>query len=83
MAITRVTNSTVESQFNKSTFIVNILCLRPAHMNYIDSTERMCGFAAEPLQARRDAAAMSFALKLLGGKTRGELKHFVPKLIEP
>ena len=26
---------------------------------------------------------MSFALKLLDGKTRGELKHFVPKLIEP
>ena len=43
----------------------------------------MCGFTAEPLQARRDAAAMSLALKLLDGKTRGELKNFVPKLIEP
>ena len=26
---------------------------------------------------------MSLALKLLDGKTRGELKNFVPKLIEP
>ena len=37
----------------------------------------------EPLQTRRDAAAMTLALKLLDGKTRGELKNFVPKLIKP
>jgi hypothetical protein len=58
-----------------------------SHLSSLDrvqhTAERMCGFTAEPLQARRDAAAMSFALKLLDGKTRGELKHFVPKLIEP
>ena len=47
------------------------------------TAEKMCGFTAEPLQARRDATTMSLALKLLDGKTRGELENFVPKLIEP
>ena len=58
-----------------------------SHLNSLDrvqhTAERMCGFTAEPLQARRDAAAMALALKLLDGKARGELKNFVPRLIEP
>ena len=48
-----------------------------------NNAERICGFTAEPLQARRDAATMALALKLLDGKARGELKNFVPRLIEP
>ena len=43
----------------------------------------MRGFAVEPLQVRRDAAAMALTLKLLDGKIRFELKNFVPRLIEP
>ena len=58
-----------------------------SHLNSLDrvqhTAERMCGFAAEPLQARRDAATMALALKLLDGKARGDLKNFVPRLIEP
>ena len=42
------------------------------------SAEKIGNFtAAEPLQARRDAAAMSFALKLR------ELKNFIPIVTEP
>jgi hypothetical protein len=58
-----------------------------SHLNALDrvqhTAERICNFTAEPLQARRDAAALAFAFKLLDGKARGELVHFVPKLIEP
>ena len=58
-----------------------------SHLNTLDrfqhTAEKICNFTAEPLQARRDAATLAFAFKLLDGKTRGELVHFVPKLIEP
>ena len=58
-----------------------------SHLNKLDriqhTAEKLCNFTAEPLQARRDVAALAFAFKLLDGKTRGELVHFVPKLIEP
>ena len=53
-----------------------------SHLDKLDrvqhSAEKIGNFTAEPLQARRDAAAMSFALKLLDGKARGELKNFIP-----
>jgi acetyl/propionyl-CoA carboxylase alpha subunit len=81
---------TMYMMFIRSIMEYNSVCWMGAaksHLSSLDriqhTAERMCGFTAEPLQARRDAAAMSFALKLLDGKTRGELKHFVPKLIEP
>ena len=50
-----------------------------------NSAEKIGKFTVEPLQARRDAAAMSFALelKLLDGKARGELKNFIPIVTEP
>ena len=35
------------------------------------------------MQARRDAAAVSLALKMLDGKVQGELKCFTPVLSEP
>ena len=58
-----------------------------SHLDKLDRIQRraeMIGsFTVEPLQARRDAAAMSFALKLLDGGARGELKNFIPRLIEP
>ena len=47
------------------------------------SAERIGGFTIEPLQARRDAAAVSLALKMLDGKVQGELKCFTPVLSEP
>ena len=51
------------------------------YLNTLDrvqhTAEKICNFTAEPLQARRDAAALAFAFKLLDGKTRGELAHFV------
>ena len=76
--------------FIRSIMEYNSVCWMGAAQSHLSSldriqhtAEKMCGFTAEPLQARRDAAAMSLALKLLDGKTRGELKNFVPKLIEP
>ena len=58
-----------------------------SHLSPLDriqhTAEKMCGSAAEALQARRDTAAMPLALKVLDGKTRGELKNVVPKLIGP
>ena len=58
-----------------------------SHLDKLDkvqhSAEKIGNFTAEPLQARRDAAAMSFALKLLDGKARGVLKNFIPVVTEP
>jgi len=58
-----------------------------SHLDKLDkvqhSAEKIGDFTVEPLQARRDAAAMSFALKLLDGKARGELKNFIPIVTEP
>jgi len=49
-----------------------------SHLDKLDkvqrSAEKIGNFTVEPLQARKDAAAMSFALKLLDGGARGELK---------
>ena len=58
-----------------------------SHLDKLDriqaSAEKIGGFTAEPLQARRDAAAMSLALKMLDGRARGELATFKPTLCEP
>ena len=58
-----------------------------SHLDKLDrvqhSAEKIGNFIVEPLQARRDAVAMSFALKLLHGKARGELKNFIPIVTEP
>lgn len=37
----------------------------------------------EPLAARREVAALSFALKLMDGEARGEFKNHIPQLYEP
>ena len=54
------------------------------HLQKLDriqaSAERMCGFQLESLESRRDAAAMSLALKLLAGRGRGILNKFTPCL---
>ena len=58
-----------------------------SHLEKLDrvqrSAERIGNFTLEPLQARREAAAMSMALKMLDGKVQGELKQFTPVLSEP
>ena len=58
-----------------------------SHLEKLDrvqrSAERIGGFTIEPLQARREAAAVSLALKMLDGKVQGELKCFTPVLSEP
>ena len=58
-----------------------------SHLSKLDriqlSAQKIGSFDVESLQCRRDAAALSLALKLLDGKCRGELNGFVPKLIEP
>ena len=50
-----------------------------SHLSTLDrvqhTAEKICNFIVGPLQARRDAAALAFAFKLLDGKTRGELVH--------
>ena len=58
-----------------------------SHLSKLDRIQHRAevigGFTVEPLQARRDAAAVAFALKLLDGNARGELKNYIPRLIEP
>ena len=62
----------------------------PSHLLKLDrsqaSAEKIGGFTAEPLQARREAAwaaAVSLAVKMLDGRARGELATFKPILCEP
>jgi hypothetical protein len=59
----------------------------PSHLHKLDRVQRIAQrigcFTVTPLQARREAAAMSLALKLLDGQGRGELKQFTPVLTEP
>ena len=58
-----------------------------SHLDKLDRiqhrAETIGSFTVEPLQARRDAAAVAFSLRLLDGNARGELKKFIPRLIEP
>ena len=44
------------------------------------AAERIGRFKVESLESRREAAAMSIALKLLDDQARGVLKKFIPKL---
>ena len=45
-------------------------------------TEKLAGFEVESLQSRREAAAVSLALKLLDGDCRPGLQQFAPVLID-
>ena len=48
------------------------------------AAEKIGGFEAESLQCRREAACVSFSLKLLAGGCKGSLANFIPivKVIE-
>ena len=48
-----------------------------------DSAQRLGGFVAEPLQSRREAAALSLAFDLLDDKGYGELSTYKPTVYEP
>ena len=58
-----------------------------SHLHKLDRVQcmaqRIGSFTVVPLQARREAAAMALALKLLDGRGRGELNQFTPALTEP
>jgi hypothetical protein len=57
------------------------------HLDKLDriqtSAQKIVGFKIESLQCRREAVAVAFALKLMGGRPRGVLKDFIPKVVEP
>ena len=57
----------------------------PSHLASLDrvrrAAQRLGGFEVEPLAARRDAAVLSFALKLLDYAVVRPLWQFMPKLI--
>lgn len=44
-----------------------------------DSAVKLCGQSVESLGSRREAAAVSMAIKMLVGKARGDLSLFKPK----
>ena len=58
-----------------------------SHLDKLDSiqetAQRIGSFKVEPLQARREAAALYFSLKLLSGSCKGVLNRFVPQLYCP
>ena len=58
----------------------------PTHLGRLDSVQRMAErighFEVEPLQSRREAAAMSFTLKLMDGNGRGVLNAMAPVVVE-
>ena len=81
---------TIYLMFIRSIMEYNSVCWMGAaqsHLSKLDriqaSAERIGGFKVESLGCRREAAAMSIALKLLDGRGRGELNNFTPKLTEP
>jgi acetyl/propionyl-CoA carboxylase alpha subunit len=81
---------TVYQMFIRSIMEYNSVSWMGAAQSYLDkldrvqlSAQKIGNFSVESLQARREAAAMSLALKLLDGKGRGDLQNFVPALIEP
>jgi hypothetical protein len=47
------------------------------------SAEKLGGFQIESLQSRREAAAVSYGLKMLSGECKGIINSFVPELYEP
>jgi hypothetical protein len=56
------------------------------HLDKLDAVqrtaERIGRFKVESLRSRREAAAVSFTLKLLAGDGRGVLNNFVPTLVD-
>ena len=48
-----------------------------------DRAKSIGGFEVDGLATRREAAALSFGLKLMNGDARGVLKQHVPELYEP
>ena len=48
-----------------------------------DRAKRIGGFEVDSLAAKREAAVLSFDLKLMNGDARGVLKQHVPELHEP
>ena len=57
------------------------------HLSKLDRVQRRAEsigkFTVESLAAQREVAALSLALKLLGGEARGVLKNHIPQLYEP
>ena len=57
-----------------------------SHLNKLDAihhaAERVGGFHSQPLRARREAAAMCLALKLLDQQCKSGLNRFAPKLTD-
>ena len=57
-----------------------------SHLAKLDAVqqiaERLGGFTVEPLQSRREAAAISLALKLLDGDCRPGLQRYAPTIID-
>lgn len=57
-----------------------------SHLDKLDrvqqSASRVGRFEAESLQARRNAAAVSFALRMLSGSCKGVLCKHTPKLVD-
>jgi hypothetical protein len=61
-----------------------------SHLDKLDRIQRsaekigkfISHFTMEPLKCRREAAAISLALKLLDGRGRGRLQDHTPKLVD-
>ena len=85
---------TMNMQMMYNTFIRSIpeygsaafLAASRIHLRKLDMaqsrTEKLAGFEVESLQSRREAAAVSLALKLLDGDCRPGLQQFAPVLID-
>ena len=58
-----------------------------SHLHKLDRVQRRAesigNFTTDTLAARREVAALSFALKLMDGQARGVLKNHIPQLYEP
>ena len=65
---------------------VQFMGASPVHLNKLDAiqrtAERIGCFKVESLQSRREAAAVSFTLKLLAGEGRGVLNNFAPTMVD-
>ena len=64
----------------------NLWCATVTHLEKLDAVQRAAEkigrFEVESLQSRREAAAISFTLKLMDGKGRGVLKDMAPVVID-
>ena len=65
---------------------VQFMGAAPTHLAQLDQIQRTAEeigrFTIESLHSRREAAAISFTLKLLNGDGRGVLKKFVPVVVD-